>query len=157
MRRDVIGFVPGGVRFNVFALPNKTRVYNVARERTILGSKAIEGTILQGADWPIIRTDDIGVIDVRLTIGTDDGATIFSRYYGVFWTGTGGYRTLVSGKQLGTELEPHRVPVQISPRYETDDARYAWLMEHQCVGFGQITIVDSKVCRGSFDVYAMDS
>jgi hypothetical protein len=157
MRRDVIGFIPAGVRFDVSAFRNKTRVYNVARERTVFGSKAIEGTIVQGTDWPVIRPDDIGVLDVRLTIRTDDEATIFSRYRGVFWTGDGGYRTIVSGKMLGTEEKPQAMPVQITPRYETDDPRYAWLIEHQCVGFGQITIVDSKVRRGSFDIYAMDS
>jgi hypothetical protein len=157
MRRDIIGFVPAGVRFDVSAVPNKSRVYNVARERTALGAKSIEGTILQGADWPVIRPDDIGVLDVRLTIGTDDGATIFSRYRGVFWTGDGGYRTIVGGKTLGTEKVPAFMPVQITPRYETDDHRYAWLTEHQCVGFGTMTIVDSKVRKGSFDIYAMDS
>src|SRR5258708_33494296 len=120
MRRDVIGLRPSGVRFNVFALPNKSRVYNVARERTALGSKVIEGTILHGADWPVIRRDDVGVVDVRLTIGTDDGATIFSRYRGVFWTGDGRYRTIVAGKLLGTEQQPHVEALRSTPRYQTD-------------------------------------
>jgi hypothetical protein len=158
MRRDIIGFAPDGVRFNVSALRNRSRVYNVARERTVLGSKAIEGTILYAEDRPVIRRDDVGVLEVRLTIGTDDGAAIFSRYRGVFWTGDGGYRTLVSGKPpLGTEQQPALMPLEVTPRYETDDPRYSWLMEHQCVAFGQLAIVDSKVRKVTFDVYAMDS
>jgi hypothetical protein len=158
MRRDVIGFVPGGVRFIISSTPYETRVFNVARERTVLGSKAIRGTVLWGSDMAMIRSDDVAILDVRLAIGTDDGASIFSTYRGVFPVGPGGYRTLISDDPLlGTEEEPYEAKVYVTPRYETSDPRYAWLMKYQCLGFGSIVIVDSKIRRAQFDIYAMDA
>jgi uncharacterized protein DUF3237 len=158
LRRDVIGFVPGGVRLNISAVPNEQRAYNVARERTVRGSKSIQGTVLGGADWAFIRSDDVAILDVCLTVGTDDGATIYARYQGVFPAGPRGYRTLISERPLlGTEKKPERAKVYVTPRYETADPRYMWLMQYQCVGFGEVTIVHSKVRAASFDIYAMDA
>jgi Protein of unknown function (DUF3237) len=158
MRRDIIGFVPGGVRVNISALPEDTRVFNVARERTIQGSKSIQGTVLWGEDMAIIRTDDVAVLNVRLAIQTDDGATIFSRYRGVFPCGPRGFRKLISEKPLlGSEDTPFVANVYVTPRYETSDPRYTWLMKYQCVGYGAISVVDSQVRDAKFDIYAMDA
>ncbi|HKQ70037.1 MAG TPA: DUF3237 family protein [Polyangiaceae bacterium] len=158
MRRDEIGFVPGGVRVNIFAKPRDTRVYHVARERTTTGSRTIQGSVEWGTDWALIRTDDIGSLDVRLTIKTDDGATIFSWYKGVFPSGDRGFRKLISEDPLvGSEQHPVEAPVYVTPHYETADPRYAWIGQHQCVGFGRIKIVKSLVRSVSFDIYAMDA
>jgi hypothetical protein len=158
MRRDEIGFVPGGVRVNVFAKPNETRVYHVARERTVLGSKAIRGTVQNGADWALIRSDNVGVLDVRLALELDDGAFVFMSYPGLFDAGPRGFRRLISEEpHLGTDLHPYFAPVYTTPRFETDDPRYRWLMRHQCAGFGTVGIINSTVRSASFDVYALDA
>lgn len=157
MRREEVGFVPGGVRVNIFAKPNETRLYNVARERSMLGAKSIQGTILGGGDFALIRSDDIGVLDVQLLMETDDGALIYSTYRGVFSAGPRGFRRLISEKpHLGSEAHPFEGLVYIAPRYETADPRYAWIMQYQCAGFGRVTVVDSLVRAGTFDIYAMD-
>lgn len=157
MRRDEVGFVPGGLRVNISSIPNETRVYHASRERSTLGFNSVQGTVTWGVDRALVRTDDIGVLDVRLTIRTDDGATIYSWYEGLFPSGPRGYRRLISEEPpLGTEHEPFEGRVYITPRYETDDRRYAWLMQYQCVGIGRVEIVDSLVRKASFDVYAMD-
>lgn len=157
MRREEVGFVPGGVRVNIFAKPNRTRMYNVARERALLGARAIQGTIKSGADFALIRSDDIGVLDVQLLMQTDDGATIFSRYSGLFPAGPRGFRQLISEKPpLGTEKKPFLAPVYITPKYETSAPEYSWLMQYQCAGFGHVTVINSTVRAGTFDIYAMD-
>jgi hypothetical protein len=158
MRRDIIGFVAGGVRVNIGAVPDETRVFNVARERTIHGSRSVQGTVLWGTDMAIIRTDDVAILNVRVAIQTDDGATIFSRYRGVFPCGPRGFRKLISEKPLlGSEEAPFVANVYVTPTYETMDPRYAWLMKYQCVGFGEISVVESKVRGAQFDIYAMDA
>lgn len=157
MRREEIGFVPGGVRVNILAKPGQTRLYHVARERTAAGHGTIAGTVTSGTDWVLIRTDDMGDVDVRLTIATDDGATIYSWYKGVFPTGERGFRRLISeDPPLGSEQRPYQGNVYITPRYETDSPKYRWLNQLQCVGFGRVTIIKSTVRMGSFDIYAMD-
>jgi hypothetical protein len=158
MRREEIGFVPGGVRVNIFAKPSETRVYHVARERTAAGAKAIEGSVLWAADWALIRNDDIGFLDVRLMIKTDDGAVIYSWYDGMFPTGERGFRRLISeDPPMGTENSPFFTSVYISPRYETSHPEYAWLTKYQCIGFGRIKVIKSVVRSASFDIYAMDA
>ena len=72
------------------------------------------------ADWVTVSSDGrTGVLDVRATLRTDDGALIFSEYRGRVHFDPGGL---------------HRVFT--SPRYETGDPRYAWLNGLQCVGKG---------------------
>jgi uncharacterized protein DUF3237 len=157
MRRDEIGFVPGGLRVDVVARPHKTRVYHVARERSTLGFQTVQGTVSYGFDRALIRNDNIGVLDVKLTMRTDDGVLIYSDYRGIFPAGPRGYRRLISRKPLlGTEQNPFRAACYITPRYETNSPEYSWLTQYQCVGFGEVQIIKSDVRSASFDIYAMD-
>jgi hypothetical protein len=157
MRRDEVGFVPGGLRVNIGARPNETRVYHAEGEKSTLGFRAISGTVTWGVDRALIRSDDIGLLDVRLTIRTDDGATIFSWYEGLFPSGPRGYRKLISEDPLlGKEKKPFEAPLYTTPRYETDHQDYRWLMQYQCIGIGRVSIVKSIVRSASFDIYAMD-
>ena len=72
------------------------------------------------ADWVTVSADgSIGALDVRATLRTDDGALIYSEYRGRVRFGAGGLHQ-----------------VYTSPRYETGDARYAWLNGLQCIGKG---------------------
>jgi len=73
------------------------------------------------ADWLVISADGrIGLMDVRLTIETDDGALIYLQY---------------NGRSLNSP-ESKRSEIRVSPRFETGDARYAWLNEALGVGKG---------------------
>lgn len=156
--REEIGFVPGGSRVNIFSQPKDSRVYQVMQEQGVQAVKPISGVITWGGDWACLREEsDIGVIDVRLTIRTDDGAFIHSSYEGVFPAGPRGYRRLLSEKpKLGTEEEPFVGDLVITPRYETTDRNYKWLTDHQCVGFGRVNVIKSLVRQATFDIYAMD-
>lgn len=157
MRRDELGFVPGGLRVNITSKPNKTRMYHVARESSTLGFKAVEGTITSGIDRALIRNDNIGVLDVQLTMRTDDGALIYSEYRGLYPAGDRGYRRLISRQPLlGTELQPFKAPVYVTPRYQTDSPDYRWLTQYQCVGFGEVTVIKSDIRSVTFDIYALD-
>jgi hypothetical protein len=154
MKPEEIGFVPGGVRVNIRAKPG-TPVYHVMNEKSFRGEETLRGEVIDGGDRAFLREDDIAEIDVRLTIRTDDRELIYARYSGRLWLGTRGFRRFVTKKpKLGSEQQPFVAPVTIAPVFETKSVKYAWLSQYQCVGFGQMKIIDSKATTGSFDVCA---
>jgi hypothetical protein len=159
--REEIGFVPGGARVNVFSQAKDSRVFQVLGERVSDDVQPLSGTIVEGGDWPFLREDiDIGTVDVRVVIRTDDrpAEIIHASWGGVFPIGVGGFRKLTSERpKLGDENDPARATIVIEPRFETAvNSKYRWLMDYQCIGFGRIDIVKSRVRRSTVDVYAMD-
>jgi hypothetical protein len=156
--REELGFVAGGVRATLFARPNLALVYHLYRARTIagLGFEAISGTLTWGGDWLFWREDDIEFSQVRATITTKDDAQIHMSYEIVADLGPGGFRRIVSEKEkIGKEKAPVDWPIITSPRLETTDPRYRWMMEYQCIGFGYVEVIKSEIRRLTYDIYAM--
>lgn len=75
------------------------------------------------ADWMILN-GSVGVIDVRMTMRTDDGALIYVQYGG---------RLDLSNPAAG-------IVAYVAPVFETGDPRYAWLNAVQAVGKGTVTL-----------------
>jgi hypothetical protein len=75
------------------------------------------------ADWVVVAPDGTGLMDVRLTVETLDGATVYLAY--------GGRIDVSSGVEGAT--------VYSTPRFETGDERYQWLNRIQAVAKGVIT------------------
>jgi hypothetical protein len=88
------------------------------------------------ADWLTIAPDGTGMIDIRLTLETHDGALIYVAYQG---------RRDFSEVEQGIDA-----PVYIAPLFETSDRRYAWLNKIQAVGKG--TVVDESRVYEIFEV-----
>src|SRR5450432_617858 len=80
--QEKLGKFPDGVRINLFARRDLSRVYNVGRESTIPGDgrPAISGRVIWGGDEALLREDDVGSCNIRLTIHTDDDADIHMAY-----------------------------------------------------------------------------
>ena len=74
------------------------------------------------ADWLLLQ-GGVGLLDVRVTIETDDGALIYAQYNGRMDISEG-----IGGR-----------PVYVAPRFETGDPRYAWLNVVQAVGKGHLS------------------
>lgn len=93
-------------------------VYEVA-EATVRGER-LSGTMtgMAGADWVSVGAG-VGIIDVRITLRTDDGATVLVTYNG---------RTDLSAGP--------GAPIHVAPTFQTGDERYAWLNAVQAVGRG---------------------
>ncbi|MGD9902122.1 MAG: DUF3237 domain-containing protein [Vicinamibacterales bacterium] len=70
------------------------------------------------ADWITNRADGTMRLDVRLTLVTDDGATILVTYNGI-------------GRAV-----PDGVSLRSAPLFETGDPRYSWLTGLQAIGVG---------------------
>ncbi len=135
---EVIGPVPEGIRVNVYLTGGKAS-----------GPK-LNGQIRPvGGDWLIIRTDGVGVLDIRATLESDDGALIYAAYSGIVDLGQDGYQRFLNG-----ELPPDGTPYCVVPRFTTADSRYQWLNRLQCVSIGEMNLSNSEV---RYDVYAIRS
>ncbi len=82
----------------------------------------LRGKVLPGGgDWMVKRADGVLELDLRITLETDDGALVHMTFAGVRDDAAPGgsyFRTL--------------------PRFETADARYAFLNRLLAVGAGEI-------------------
>ena len=156
---EEIGPVPGGARVNIFAKGGE--LFQVLNERSPWAENNIRGRVLNGGtDWAFLGDDDIGRVDARVGVRTDDNAYIEGRYGGLFELGPGGYRDLLRKRKededkLGTWEEPFMVKVFVAPTFQTSHPRYSWLTKLQCAGFGKIKIVEGQAREGTFDIYAM--
>jgi len=99
-----------------------------------------------GGDWLLIRTDGIGIVDVRLTLKTDDDALIYMAYTGVLDLGPDGYSRFLAGEM------PATFPVRTAPRFHTGSSDYLWLNRLQCIGVGQADLTTACV---TYDVYSL--
>lgn len=106
-----LGGTPGGGR-SIFPVEGGT--FEGARLR---------GTVGAGADWVTWRADGAMIIDVRLTLATDDGAAIGMTYLGLAHADAATMARFRS-REL---LDAGDVYVRTTPRFETSDPRYAWL------------------------------
>ena len=132
---EVIGLVPEGIRVNAYVTGGN-----------VWGPK-VQGKVHPvGGDWLTIRTDGVGMVDVRITLETHDQALIYMYYNGVLDYGESGY-----DKVLRQELPP-TIPVRIAPRFHTAHPSYQWLNRLQCVGIGQL---NSQQLEVRYDVYAV--
>lgn len=97
----------------------------------------LSGKVLPGGqDWVINREDGVMVIDVRLTLQTEDGALIYMTYQG---------RLIADAEAMarfrkGAVLEASEYSLAINARFECGDDRYAWLNNSIAVGTGEQAI-----------------
>jgi hypothetical protein len=95
----------------------------------------LRGRILpSGGDWLLVGSDGVGRLDVRATVETDDGAYIYLVYFGVLHMNDKVAQAVASGGS--TEYGDTYFFTQ--PRFETGDARYAWLNGIVAIGQGKI-------------------
>jgi Protein of unknown function (DUF3237) len=95
----------------------------------------LNGAVLPGNDWVINRPDGVMVIDVRLTLKTDDGALIYLTYQGRFLAEP----EIMARFAKGALLEPHEYSLAMVAKFECGDERYAWLNNVVAVGTGEQT------------------
>ena len=125
-----IGPVPEGIKANFYVSGGKVE-----------GPK-INGKILPvGGDWLTFRSDGVGILDVRATMETHDGALIYTAYSGVMDLGKDGYQ-----KVLQRDV-PAIIPIQSAPRYYTAHPEYQWINRMQCVGINVLLIFFRHLCN----------
>jgi hypothetical protein len=93
----------------------------------------LSGRVLPGgADWQVILADGTAELDARYTLETHDGALIYVRNRGLRHGPPDVLRQLAAGEAV----DPARYYMRTTPRFETGDARYAWLNRVVCVATG---------------------
>ncbi len=95
----------------------------------------LRGTVIGGHDWFVTRADGALVIDVRLTMKTDDGATLYLAYQGSM---TGNADAMARFRN-GERLAPEDYRLRIMAKFECGDPRYWWLNDALVVGVGTQT------------------
>ncbi|MGY2893573.1 DUF3237 domain-containing protein [Deinococcus sp. UYEF24] len=93
----------------------------------------LRGQVLPGADWVLWRPDGAMLIDVRLALLTDDGATIAMVYTGLAYSKAEGAMTRFRNREAVLDAD---IYIRTTPRFETSDPRYDWLNRVVAVGHG---------------------
>jgi hypothetical protein len=134
LRPEIIGATPEGYRIDFFVESGQ-----------VLGPR-FNATVRrrEGGDWMCIRRDGIGVLDVRLTFETSDGALILDRAGGVFDLGPDGYARVAAGQLSGSP------PVYVDSTWSTAHPAWQWLNRCQGFGIGRVVLETLQV---QCDVY----
>jgi len=118
---EIIGPVPEGTRVTLYLQGGRFE-----------GPK-VKGTVKPvGADWLVIRNDQVGQLDVRATLETDDGELIYVYYQGLVDFPEETKKELAQGNlPVGGEFR-----ILTNPIFRTASQKYAWLNSTFAVGVG---------------------
>ena len=132
---EIIGETPEGIKVNWYISSGE-----------VSGPKLNGKIRAVGGDWMTIRPDGIGVMDVRATIETTDGALIYISYLGYFELGEEGYQNFLQKKW------PPTPPTRTTPRMSTAHPKYLWVNRLQCFGIGRVIM---KIPKYEYDLYGL--
>lgn len=96
----------------------------------------LKGTVAAGSDWFVVEADGSLLIDVRLTLTTNDGVDIYLSYTGSM-SGDGDALVRFAKGELLEESEYNLI---IQAKLECGDERYSWLNKLTVVGVGRQTL-----------------
>ncbi len=103
----------------------------------IIGGEC-EGPLLRGrikpggADWLLIRSDNVAVLDARYVIESDDGAPIYVSNHGIRCAETGVLARLIKGEAV----ERDEYYFCSTPTFETSAPQLQWLRRSIFIGIG---------------------
>jgi hypothetical protein len=83
-----------------------------------------------GADFQIIRPNELIELEARYAFETDDGAVVYVENRGIRF----GPLDLLQKLKRGEPVDPGLIYFRTVPRFETGSEKYRWLMEHLFVG-----------------------
>jgi len=87
----------------------------------------VNGKVLPlGADFQIIRPNELIELEARYAFETDDGAVVYVENKGIRF----GPVELLQRLKLGEAVDPALIYCRTVPRFETGAEKYRWLMEH---------------------------
>lgn len=93
----------------------------------------LRGSVMPGgADWIVVRPDEVTTLDVRLVLQTHDGATIGMTYRGL----RHGPADVMAMVARGEPVEPGSYYFRTAVTFETASETYAWLNGIIAVGTG---------------------
>ncbi|WJR77755.1 DUF3237 domain-containing protein [Bradyrhizobium sp. NP1] len=103
--------------------------HGVRRIIPILGGEvtgAITGKVLPfGADFQIVRPDELIDLEAKYAFETDDGAVVYVENRGIRF----GPAELLEKLKRGEAVDPKLIYFRTVPKFETGQERYRWLMQ----------------------------
>ena len=91
----------------------------------------INGKVLPfGADFQIIRPNELIELEAKYAFETDDGATIYVENRGIRF----GPVDLLQKLKRGEPVDPRLIYFRTVPKFETGHEKYRWLMENLFIG-----------------------
>lgn len=110
-----------GPTLDVGAAPEGARVIFPVIGGSFDGDRLRGNVLPDGADWTVTRSDGVLELDLRVTLETHDGALVYMTFAGI--------------RDDGAPGAPY---LRTTSRFETADARYAFLNRLLAVGKGEI-------------------
>src|ERR1700727_599313 len=83
-----------------------------------------------GADFQIIRPNELIELEAKYAFETDDGAVVYVENKGIRF----GPVELIQRLKRGEPVDPKLIYFRTVPRFETGSEKYRWLMESLFVG-----------------------
>jgi hypothetical protein len=105
--------------------------HGVRRIIPIIGGEVrgedVNGKVLAfGADFQVIRPNELIDLEARYAFETDDGATVYVENRGIRF----GPVELLQKLRRGEAVDPKLIYFRTVPKFETGDEKYRWLMRH---------------------------
>src|SRR5262245_28679339 len=114
------------------AVPHGSRVIAPIASGTFEGPR-LRGKVLPGgSDWTLLRSDGVLELDLRITLETDDGASIYMSSFGL----RHGPPEVLAALARGDSVDPSRYYFRTAPRFETSAPQYAFLNEVIAISSG---------------------
>jgi hypothetical protein len=83
-----------------------------------------------GADFQIIRPNELIELEAKYAVETDDGAIVYVENRGIRF----GPVELLQKLKRGEPVDPALIYFRTNPRFETGHDKYRWLMQHIFIG-----------------------
>ncbi len=109
--------------------------HGVRRIIPILGGEAcgaeVNGKVCAfGADFQIIRPNELIELEAKYAFETDDGAVVYVENTGIRF----GPVDLLQKLKRGEPVDPELIYFRTVPKFETGSEKYRWLMQNLFVG-----------------------
>ena len=107
----------------------------------------LKGQVLPGGgDWVLLRKDGVSQLDVRITLRSDDGCLVFVSYRGLVDIPP----DLRARIAKGEDIPANRYYFRITPFFETECQKLAWLNKVVAVGVGK-----RSATAVTYDIFAI--
>jgi len=109
--------------------------YGVRRIIPIVGGEVkgerVNGKVCAfGADFQLIRPNELIELEAKYAFETDDGAVVYVQNNGIRF----GPVALLQKLKRGEPVDPKLIYFRTVPKFETGSEKYRWLMEYLFIG-----------------------
>jgi len=98
----------------------------------VVEGPALNGRVISGSDWLLLRNDGVLEIDARLTIETSEGGIVTMRYVGF----RHGPKDVLDRLGRGEDVDPDTYYFRTVPSFESADPELDWLNRTVLVATG---------------------